>query len=52
MSESASQRRHRFALERARMSEHSIPELIELLSSANLRTRFLAEMCLRDATST
>lgn len=41
-----------FAAERARMSEHSIPELIELLSSANLRTRFLAEMCLRDATST
>ncbi len=47
-----SQRQHKFAAERARMSEHSIPELIDLLSSANLRTRFLAEMCLRDATST
>jgi hypothetical protein len=41
-----------FRAERARMCEHSIPELIELLSSADLRTRFLAEMCLRDATST
>jgi hypothetical protein len=34
------------------MAEASIPELIELLSSTELRTRFLAEMCLRDATST
>ena len=30
----------------------SIPELIELLSSEELRVRFLAEMALRDATST
>jgi len=50
--EMTSQRQHKFAAERARMSEHSIPELIDLLSSANLRTRFIAEMCLRDATST
>jgi hypothetical protein len=34
------------------MCEHTIPELIELLTSEDLRTRFLAEMCLRDATST
>jgi hypothetical protein len=45
-------RQSKFAAERARMSGHSIPELIELLSSENLRTRFLAEMCLRDATNT
>ena len=37
---------------RERLAELSIPELINLLSSDNLRTRFLAEMCLRDATST
>jgi hypothetical protein len=29
-----------------------IPQLIELLSSADLRVRFLAEMALRDATNT
>jgi hypothetical protein len=34
------------------MAQLSIPELIEQLESANLRTRFLAEMCLRDATNT
>lgn len=34
------------------MAQLSIPELIELLASDELRTRFLAEMCLRDATST
>jgi hypothetical protein len=34
------------------MAETPIPELIELLSSVDLQTRFLAEMCLRDATST
>ncbi len=44
--------RRAFAVERARMSEHAIPELIELLASADLRTRFLAEMCLRAATNT
>ncbi|CAN5141037.1 hypothetical protein BH18ACI2_BH18ACI2_28470 [soil metagenome] len=34
------------------MSRRSLPELIELLESDDLRTRFLAEMCLRDATGT
>lgn len=44
--------RNRFAAERALMAKHSIPQLIELLDSADLRTRFIAEMCLRDATNT
>ncbi|MBA3439181.1 MAG: hypothetical protein H0T92_04865 [Pyrinomonadaceae bacterium] len=41
-----------FAAARARMMERSISELIKLLASSDLRTRFLAEMCLRDQTST
>ena len=41
-----------FAAERARFARLSIPRLIELLSSLDLRTRFLAEMCLRDAANT
>ncbi|NMO20993.1 hypothetical protein HPC49_03075 [Pyxidicoccus fallax] len=41
-----------FAREREEMARHTIPELIELLESEDLRTRFLAEMVLRDATST
>ncbi|HEX8922403.1 MAG TPA: hypothetical protein VF766_13085 [Pyrinomonadaceae bacterium] len=45
-------RRKEFAIKRRRMAQASIPELIELLASADLQTRFLAEMCLRDATST
>ncbi len=48
----AAQKRRAFAAARQRMSEHSIPELIDLLASAELRTRFLAEMCLRAATNT
>ena len=44
--------REEFAAERARTSRRSIPELIELLESEDLRTRFVAEMCLRDATHT
>lgn len=44
--------RRRFAAERSRMARNSIPRLIELLESADLRTRFLAEMCLRDAANT
>lgn len=44
--------REEFAAERARTAERSIPELIGLLASADLRTRFIAEMCLRDATNT
>jgi hypothetical protein len=34
------------------MARKSIEELIEALASENLQTRFFAEMCLRDATST
>jgi hypothetical protein len=37
---------------RRNLGDRSIPELIDLLSSEDLRTRFFAEMCLRDATST
>jgi hypothetical protein len=44
--------REDFAAARKRLAQASIPELIELLSSDQLQTRFLAEMCLRDATST
>ena len=43
---------NKFLKARAALGAHSIPELIELLASTNLRTRFLAEMCLRDAAST
>ncbi|HEX7997731.1 MAG TPA: hypothetical protein VF528_05025 [Pyrinomonadaceae bacterium] len=45
-------RRKEFAEARRRMAQLSIPALIEQLSSPHLRTRFLAEMCLRDATNT
>ena len=34
------------------MAKHSIDELIDLLNSDDLQTRFFAEMCLRDATNT
>ncbi|HEX8353138.1 MAG TPA: hypothetical protein VF611_09580 [Pyrinomonadaceae bacterium] len=44
--------RTEFAAERARTARLRIPELIALLESEDLRTRFLAEMCLRDATNT
>jgi hypothetical protein len=44
--------REQFKELRARMSLLSIPELIEELGSDSLRRRFLAEMCLRDATNT
>lgn len=44
-------KRKDFAELRRKMSENSIDELIELLSSEDLQVRFLAEMCLRDATS-
>jgi hypothetical protein len=49
---STSEKRKTFASERARFARLSVPRLIQLLSSARLRTRFLAEMCLRDATGT
>ncbi|HEV2915449.1 MAG TPA: hypothetical protein VGX92_19370 [Pyrinomonadaceae bacterium] len=45
-------RRKEFAEARARLRARPIPELIELLASPDLQTRFLAEMCLRDATLT
>ena len=41
-----------FAEKRRVMSQNSIPELIDLLENEVLETRFLAEMCLRDATNT
>ena len=44
--------RAEFAAERARTARRTIPELIDLLETEDLRTRFLAEMCLRDATNT
>jgi hypothetical protein len=44
--------RKEFAERRREMSRNSIPELIDLLSSEDLQTRFFAEMCLRDAAST
>jgi len=40
-----------FIEKRREMAQKSIEELIEILSSDDLQTRFLAEMCLRDATS-
>jgi hypothetical protein len=45
-------KRKDFAEKRFEMSQNSIPELIHLLESESLQTRFLAEMCLRDATGT
>lgn len=36
---------------RAAYAQRMIPALIELLASAELHVRFLAEMALRDATS-
>ncbi len=44
--------RKEYAEKRRAMAEKSIEELIETLSSEDLQTRFFAEMCLRDATST
>jgi len=43
--------RREFAERRGEMALKSIDELVELLESEHLRTRFFAEMCLRDATS-
>lgn len=45
-------RREDFVAARREMAARSIPELIDLLASEELRTRFLAEMCLREATGT
>jgi hypothetical protein len=44
--------RGEFAEKRGEMSKNSIDELIDLLRSEDLQTRFFAEMCLRDATNT
>jgi hypothetical protein len=45
-------KRSEFAEKRKTFAEKSIDELISLLSAEDLPTRFFAEMCLRDATST
>jgi len=45
-------KREEFVETRQATARKSIEELIELLRSEDLRTRFFAEMCLRDATST
>lgn len=45
-------KREEFAEKRREMSLKSIVELIELLTSEDLQTRFFAEMCLRDQTNT
>lgn len=44
--------REDYIAKRDALSQRSIDELIDLLSSDGLQTRFLAEMCLRDATNT
>jgi len=51
MKHSESQRAE-FRQARKAFEKLSIPDLIELLASENLQTRFLAEMVLRDATNT
>jgi hypothetical protein len=43
--------RKEFTVLRKSFAEKTIDELIDLLSSEYLQTRFFAEMCLRDATS-
>ena len=45
-------KREEFTEQRQQIAKLPIPHLIKQLVSADLRTRFLAEMCLRDATST
>jgi hypothetical protein len=45
-------KRKDFVEKRRAMAQNSIPTLIDLLESEILETRFLAEMCLRDATNT
>jgi hypothetical protein len=45
-------KRAEFIARREEFSGLSIPELIDLLSSPKLEIRFLAEMCLREATGT
>ena len=45
-------KKEEYAEKRGAFAEDSIEELIDLLSSDELQTRFFAEMCLRDATAT
>lgn len=45
-------KREKYVELRREMARKSIEELIETLSADDLQTRFFAEMCLRDATST
>ncbi|MCY7347819.1 MAG: hypothetical protein LH614_16595 [Pyrinomonadaceae bacterium] len=45
-------KRAEFVEKRGAMAKNSILELIDLLDSDDLPTRFFAEMCLRDATNT
>lgn len=45
-------KREEFAEKRRAMLKNSIPELLDLLGNEKLETRFLAEMCLREATGT
>jgi hypothetical protein len=45
-------KRDKFAELRKAFAEKSVEELLALLESENLATRFIAEMCLRDATGT
>jgi hypothetical protein len=45
-------KRDEFVAKRREAANNSIDELIDLLESEDLQTRFFAEMCLRDATST
>jgi hypothetical protein len=42
----------KFLKRRQELSKVPIDELVGLLESTDLQTRFIAEMCLRDATST
>ena len=44
--------REEFAKKRYETAKKSISELIDLLQSETLQTRFFAEMCLRDVTGT
>ena len=41
-----------FVKKRKQYADKTIDELIELLTSENLQTRFFAEMCLRDQANT
>lgn len=43
--------RKEFVILRKSFARKTIAELVELLASKDLQTRFFAEMCLRDATS-